>query len=182
MSPAPNHRIEGRLRLQLRDGRSRRIVAERRARNTVLRSGAELIAALFQGSASSAINGMAVGLDPTPSEPPYEKTGLTLEAPDGTVLLQSAAVALAADAVTTSIDDQTFKVRLTVHGVMPADRAVSPDAGVDSVDVGEAALGVLASDGETLTQIYNRVVFEPIPKRRSQELALYWEVDFPYGT
>lgn len=181
MSTLPTRMIEGRLTLQLRDGGGR-IVAERHARNTVLRSGAELVAALFQGALATPINGMAVGLDPTPSEPPYETTSLTLEAADGTVLLQSAAVALAADAVTTSIDAETFKVRLTVHGVVPADRAVSPDAAVDSVDVGEAALGVLAADGETLTQIYNRVVFEPIPKRRDQELAFYWEVDFPYGT
>ena len=47
--------------------------------------------------------------------------------------------------------------------------------------LGEAALGVLAEGGESLERIYNRVVFEPIPKRSDHEVALYWEVDFPYG-
>lgn len=181
MTASPLRMIQGRLRLQLRDAASGRVVAERRACNTVLRSGAELVAALFQGSIATPVNGMAVGLDPTPAEPPYDSTGLRTEAPDGTVLLQRAASALAADAIASSIDTVEFKVRLTVHGVIPADRAISPDATVRSVDIGEAALGVLAENGESLARIYNRVVFEPIPKRRDQELAFYWEVDFPYG-
>jgi hypothetical protein len=49
------------------------------------------------------------------------------------------------------------------------------------VHIGEAALGVLAADGNSLATIYNRVVFEPVPKTRDQEMAFYWEIDFPYG-
>ena len=173
--------IEGRMILRALDVASGCVVAERRARNTVLRSGVELIAGLFDGTVTTPVNAMAVGLDPTPSEPPYEMTGLTTTAGDGTTLLQRPAAAIAAGAITTAVDTDTFRIIITIHGVIPADRAVSPDATVDSVEVGEAALGVLASDGESLVQIYNRVVFEPLPKRRDQELAFYWEVDFPYG-
>lgn len=182
MRRTPQRPIEGRLTLQQRDPATGIVLAERRAKNTVLRSGAELVAALFEGSITTPVNAMAVGLDPTPSEPPYETSGLTVTATDGTVVLERAAAALAADAVTTSTDIENFRIRLTVHGVIPADRAVSPDADIESVEIGEAALGVLAPDGESLAQIYNRVVFEPLPKRRSHELAFYWEVDFPYGT
>ena len=46
---------------------------------------------------------------------------------------------------------------------------------------GMKGLQALPYIGESLARIYNRVVFEPIPKRRDQELAFYWEVDFPYG-
>jgi hypothetical protein len=42
-------------------------------------------------------------------------------------------------------------------------------------------LGVLTADGTGLARIYNRVVFEPVPKTEAHELALYFEVDFPYG-
>ena len=174
--------IEGRLLLQQRDVATGRIVAARRAKNTVMRGGGELIAGLFDGSVTSPINAMAVGLNPDPSEPPYEVTALTTTAGDGSNLLERPAAALAGDAFSSAVDAETFRIVLTVHGVIPADRAVSPDADVDSVEIGEAALGVLAADGESLERIYNRVVFEPLPKRRTHELAFYWEVDFPYGT
>lgn len=180
MTTPPRRLIEGRLRLELRDPCGR-VIAQRAVRNTVMRSGAELIASLFNGSATTPVNGVAVGLDPTPAEPPYEATELTTTATDGEVLLTQAAATLSADAITTEIDDVEFRVRLIVNATMPAGQAVSPDDDVESVDIGEAALGVLAGDGNSLSQIYNRVVFEPIPKRRNQDLAFYWEVDFPYG-
>jgi len=40
---------------------------------------------------------------------------------------------------------------------------------------------VLSEDGASLARIYNRVTFEPVPKESEHELALYWEVFFPYG-
>ena len=181
MTNAQRPLIEGRLRLELRESGSARVIARRSARNTVMRSGAELIAALFDGTMATPVNGMAVGLDPTPSEPPYEVASLTVNATDGELVLDLAAAPLEADAISTEVDAENFNIRLTVHGVMPADRAVSPDPETDSVMIGEAALGVLAPTGDALAQIYNRVVFEPIPKRRDHELAFYWEIDFPYG-
>ncbi len=174
--------IEGRLVLHLREASTGKVLATRQANNTVLRSGAELIAGLFDGSVTTPVNAMAVGLNADPSEPPYEITELTTTAGDGTMRLERPAAVLTADAISTTVDTTTFRVILSVHGVIPADHAVSPDPQVDSIEVGEAALGVLSDDGESLLRIYNRIVFEPLPKRREHELAFFWEVDFPYGT
>jgi hypothetical protein len=172
--------IKGRLRLELRDPGGR-LLAERRASNMVLRSGAELVAALFSGKAATPVNGVAVGINPTPSSPPYEGTTLTTAAPDGTAVLAQAACALDPALMQAEVLANELKVRISIRSVMGANRAVSPDANVKAVNIGEAALGVLSGDGKSLVRIYNRVVFEPVPKGRDQELALYWEVDFPYG-
>ncbi len=175
-----NHRIEGRLHLVVRrsDGA---VVGERRASNTVLRSGAELVADLFGGQALTPINGIAVGLDSTPSSPPYEAAALTTTTPEGEPALLRTAAALPAEAIETEILADELKVRVRVRGVIPEDHAAGAEEGVERVLLGEAALGVLAADGESLERIYNRVVFEPVPKTQDHELALYWEVDFPYG-
>lgn len=182
MHKARRPRIEGRLVLQQRDAATGRVLAERRARNTVMRAGAELIAGLFGGAVTTPVNAMAVGLNADPAEPPYEAASLTVTAADGATLLQRPAAALAPDAITTSVDTETFRVIVAIHGVIPADRAVSPDPETDSVEIGETALGVLSPDGDSLARIYNRVVFEPLPKRRAHELAFFWEVDFHYGS
>lgn len=172
--------IEGRVRLVLRD-EAGSTVAERRVRNIVVRSGAELVAALFSGAVATPVNGVGVGIDPTPPAPPYEALGLTTDAPDGTPILQLAAGPLVLNEVTTEVLPDELKVRVTFRSVIGANRAVSPDATVDAVHIGEAALGVLAPDGNSLATVYNRVVFEPVPKKREHEMALYWEIDFPYG-
>jgi hypothetical protein len=154
---------------------------ERRATNVVLRSGAELIAALFRGGGTTPVNGVAVGIDPTPSSPPYEASALTLSAPDGTAMVQAAAGPIDSTAIVTEVLADELKVRVSLRSVLGPNRAVSPNPEVRTVEIAEAALGILAPDGNTLSQIYNRVVFEPVLKARDQELALYWEVDFPYG-
>jgi hypothetical protein len=175
-----SRRIEGRVHVIVRD-EAGAIVAERRVSNVVVRTGAELVAALFRGAAVTPINGVAVGLNATPSAPPYETTSLTTAALDGTPMLQQAASALVpADMLTEVLADQ-LKVRVTLRSVIGPNRAVSPDPAVASVAIGEAALGVLAADGNSLATVYNRIVFEPVPKTRTHEMALYWEIDFPYG-
>lgn len=173
-------RIEGRLWLTVScsDGT---VCARRFAANTVMRSGAELIAALISGKITTPINGVAVGIDPTPSSPPYEVAALTLASPDGApTIIHSAAPVVGTD-VGTELRQKELKVRVSISASIPAGRAVHPDSTVDRVMIGEAALGVLAPDGEQLSTIYNRVVFEPVPKTRQHELSLFWELDFPYG-
>lgn len=172
--------IEGRVWIRTRDPNGQAVVL-RRATNTVMLSGAELIASLITGSSTQPINGMAVGLDTTPSSPPYDSTGLTTTDHEGAVAVLRAAVAISPDAMNVELVPDLQKVRVSVQGVLPPDHAVSPDPEVTRIMVGEAALGVLAGDGESLEIMYNRVVFEPIPKRPDHELALYWEIDFPYG-
>ena len=178
--PSKRSLIEGRVLVERLTARGR-VVETRHVVNTVMRSGAELVAALFRGESTTPVDGMAVGVDASPATAPYEISRLRTTAPDGTTLLDRPAVALAADALRTEVLTGEMKVRVSVRGVLPPDRAVSPDDGVDRVEVAEAALGVLASDGTSLERIYNRVTFEPLPKRRDEELAFYWEVDFPYG-
>jgi hypothetical protein len=172
--------IEGRVRIELRDAAGV-LVTDRRVRNAVVRSGAELVAALFRGSVATPVNGVGVGVDPTPPAPPYEATALTVAAPDGTPILQQGASPIVPADVQTEVLADQLKVRVTLRSVIGPNRAVSADPDVQSVQIGEAALGVLAADGNSLATVYNRVVFEPVPKRRDQERAFYWEIDFPYG-
>lgn len=172
--------LEGRLALIVREPGGPPL-HERRISNIVLRSGAELVAALFSGKAITPINGMSVGIGTTPPAPPYELSALTTTAPDGTVVLQQATCPVDPAQIETNVLTDQLKVRVSIRSVMAAGRAVSPDQNLKAVQIGEAALGVLAGDGNSLARIYNRVVFEPVPKTRAQELALYWEIDFPYG-
>ncbi|MEX2262657.1 MAG: hypothetical protein WD696_11940 [Bryobacteraceae bacterium] len=172
--------FEGRMRLMLRDANGA-IVLERRAANVVLRSGAELVAALFSGGASTPVNGVGVGVNATPASVPYEAATLTVTTPDGTPILQASAAPIDPATIQTQALQDQLRIRVSLRSVIGPNRAVSPDDNVRTVEIAEAALGVLAPDGNSLAQIYNRVVFEPVPKARDQELALYWEIDFPYG-
>jgi len=174
-------RIIGKLAIELRDPDGC-VVLRRTACNSVMRGGALLIADLFRGAASTPINGMAVGLSSEPPAPPYDATKLTTTNPDDTPALTRFAVPLTADAMSVEVIESLFKVRVKVHGVVPADFAQSTIAEATSVDIGEAALGVLADDGASLARLYNRVVFDPIRKEKGQELALYWDIDFPFGS
>jgi hypothetical protein len=176
------HRITGKLFLELRDPRAgAAAVTTRAARNTVVQSGAELVASLFSGQAALPVNAMAVGADPDPTGPPYVSGMLSLTGEDGAAAFEGTApvtvVSLAPDAFKTETLADELRVRVSVRGVFPP--------GVGTGLVGEAALGVLAPGAEgappTLGRVYNRVVFEPIRKEGPHELALYWEISFPYG-
>ena len=173
--------IRGRLIAELRqpDGT---VLARRSAHNTVLRSGAELLADLIRGGTATAINGFGVGLNSEPSAPPYEATTLTTATAGGTPLLLDSVAPLAAEQLEVETMTEDLLVRVRVRGVLAPQQAVSPEPTEKTVLLGEAALGVLADGGQSLARIYNRVVFEPIPKSREHELALYWEIDFPYGS
>lgn len=177
---APRPYIHGRLLLEVR-APGGAVVATRRATNTVTRSGARFLASLFTGQATTGINGLAVGTANTPLAPPYDVTALTTEDADGRPTVLRAAAALPADAFGVEVLPDDLRVRVHVRGVLPAHHGAPPDESAATVALGEAALGVLAADGGSLVTIYNRVVFEPIPKGRDHELALYWEISFPFG-
>ena len=173
-------RIEGRATVILRRAGDPRPLLVRRSKNAVLRSGAELLAALFTDGGASPVNGAMVGLGEEPPNPPYEG-GPTVTAPGGApLLLRPTAVILPADRSVATLATE-FKVRVTVRAVVPAANAVDPTNPANRVEITEASLGVLTADGTGLARIYNRVVFEPVPKTEAHELALYFEVDFPYG-
>lgn len=167
-----------RLTIEVRDGRGA-LVAVRRRHNTVFQSGATLVAELFAGRAATPVNGMGVGTNPDPSSAPYEAAALDTNDDGGRPLSPPVVVALAADDVVIEADPDELRLRVLIRGVVPPEGARAEDGG--EVRIAEAALGVLAGDGASLARIYNRVTFEPVPKRPEHELALYWEVFFPYG-
>jgi len=173
--------IRGNLYIELRDPRGGRILA-RRARNTVVRSGASLIADLFAGVLTTPVNGMGVGTSGQPLSAPYELAALTTVDDTGQPLSGATAVAIApADIKTETLEDEQ-RILVSIRGVLPKTAALS-HAGATSF-LSEAALGILSADTTTapsLARIYNRVVFDPIPKGPEHELALYWEISFPYG-
>jgi len=172
-------RIEGRLRLELREPWGP-VVIRRTCPNTVFQTGASLVAELFAGRTATPVNGMGVGTNPDPSAAPYESVTLNVNDDAGQPLVGPVAVALAPEAVAIDALPDELRVRVTVRGVIPPEGARASDGG--PVNVAEAALGVLANDGLSLARVYNRVTFEPVPKRAEHELALYWEVFFPYGS
>jgi len=147
------------LRVQSRHG----VVAERRARNIVLRQGAAIIAGLFSGTGGvTAINRIRVGFSTDSGSP--ELTALTPPA-DATIpaaALESPVVA--ADFRVSA--DGSDSVRVSVSSVF------APS--VELRDVTEA--GLLAGD-----KLYNQVVFEPVTLRPGQDVTFFWEIDFPFG-
>lgn len=173
-------RPQGRVTAILRPAGGGAPLLVRRGRNAVLRGGAELLAALFAGAAATPINGAMVGIGEEPPNPPYE-AGPTLTDGAGVVrLLRPTAVVAPADCTVETIAAE-FRVRVTVRALLPAANAVDPTDAAARVELTEAALGVLDAAGTGLARIYNRVVFEPVPKTDAHELALFFEIDFPYG-
>lgn len=160
--------MRARLEVELRD-RDGTLLARRAARNTVLRSGGQLIADLFRG-AGGPITHMAVG---TSDADPTSVAVTTLANDDGTGqpgITGDTAVAIPPEAITTSVDE--------VHGrVLVKIRATLPDA---------AAVGTLQEAGLLSRQgagdvLYNRVVFPAVDKGADHDLTLFWEVEFPFG-
>jgi tRNA(Ile2) C34 agmatinyltransferase TiaS len=134
--------------------------AQREELNSVLRSGADLLARLFSRQGAG-ISHMAVGSNGAP-EPDSFGTDALADATE---------VALAADAFQIDPPDPVKRVvRVRVRGTVPAAAAVGT--------IREAAL--VAHDGATV-RLYNRVTFAPIDKAGDHELTLFWEIGFPYG-
>ena len=171
-------KIEGVLLLQVRDGNGI-IVDHRRVTNTVFQTGALLVGQLFTGQAATPVNGMGIGTNPHPSTAPYEIVTLDVNDDAGQPLTGPVVAPLVPEDITVEADPDNLRVRVMIRAVIPAEGAQSVDGG--PVEIAEAALGVLSADISALDQIYNRVTFEPVPKRNDHELALYWEVFFPYG-
>lgn len=153
------------LRLTTADGR---VVAERRAHNTVMVSGAGLIAELFAGTGTP-ITHMGVG---TSDRAPDDVTVTALSNEDdgeGTLEGDTTGV-IAPDAFVTTVIDGRRVVQVRVRGTLPTEAAV-----------GRIREAGLVSRRDTSTVLYNRVVFAPVDKRGDHELTLFWEVEFPFG-
>jgi len=166
MGLGEKHRITGGLQLILRDIRDGRIVLQRRAHNSIMDTGSQLVAGLFCGEVTEFVKAAGVGLaDTTPDD--HTLTGL-------------------ADPVK---DSEEVPVRALTHMAMGAASYVTFDPATRSAIVKLAATfaadqanGRLVEAGlfnsETGGTLYNRVIFEPINKSDTHELTLIWEITF----
>jgi hypothetical protein len=145
------------------------IVGERRARNTVMASGAQLIADLFAGRGSP-ITHMGVGTsDLAPDD--VTVAALTNGADGGDPALTGEIIgAIAQDAFSATLVEARRVVQVRVRGTLPAAAAIGR--------IRESGLMSQSASGSVL---YNRVVFPPLDKRDDHELTLFWEVEFPFG-
>jgi hypothetical protein len=151
--------MRAQLRIELR-GSKGELLGVRQAKNSVLQSGAGLLAHLFARQGAG-ITHMAVGTSDAPETEAFSTTALA----------GATEVAIAPDAFQIDPPDTVKRVvRVRVRGTVPAAAAVGT--------LREAAL--LARDGDNV-QLYNRVIFAPIDKAGDHELTLFWEVGFPYG-
>lgn len=160
--------MKARLHVQLIDPYGN-VVDERRASNTVMQSGAQLIADLFAGT-GTAITHMGVGTsDGDPDD--VSVAALTNDANgDDDPLTGDTTGAIPADAFTATVIAERRVVQVRVRGTLATDAAIGR--------VREA--GLVSQNGGT-TVLYNRVVFAPVDKRDDHELTLFWEVEFPFG-
>ena len=146
------------------------VVAIRSGCNSVMRTGAELIAHLFAGIGTP-ITHMGVGINDTPETDAFSTTALSNTADSGREPLQGdTEAAIPTEAFAIEIDEIRRVVRVRVRGTLPAAAAVGR--------VREA--GLISRAGENAI-LYNRITFAPITKGGDHELTLFWEISFPYG-
>ncbi len=164
--------MRGRLRAELR-GPAGQLVAVRRAKNTVMRGGATIIAELFAGQGEP-ITHMGVGTsDAAPEDVGVE--ALRNEAVGESPALTGATTTpVAPGSIRFDVDETRRLVTVRLRATLPADAAVGR--------VREAGLVQRTEgDGGPVDRLYNRVIFAPIDKGDDHELTLFWEVDFPFG-
>jgi hypothetical protein len=151
--------MRARLRIELRT-KEGELVALRDAHNSVLRSGADMLARLFSRQGLG-ITHMAVGSSDAPETEAFTTAALT----------DATEVTIAPEAFQVDPPDPVKRVvRVRVRATVPPADAVGT--------IREAAL---VSRSENSVVLYNRVVFAPIEKANDHELTLFWEVGFPYG-
>ena len=68
-----------------------------------------------------------------------------------------------------------------MRAVVPAANAVDPVNPANRVEITEASLGVMTPDGTGLARMLQPRGVRAGTKTEAHELALYFEVDFPYG-
>lgn len=161
--------MRGRLRLEVRSAATGETLALREDHNTVMRSGAELVAMLFSAGGAP-ITHMGVGT--SDGDPDSVTTSALLNEGEGggPGLQEPTAAEISPDAFTIETDEVQRLVRVRVRGTLPAAAAVGT--------VREAGLLSRREDGDVL---YNRVTFPPVEKGDDHELTMFWEVEFPFG-
>jgi hypothetical protein len=167
--------MRGRLRLELTTA-SGALVETRRASNSVMRSGAMIVAELFAGRGAP-ITHMAVGTsDAAPEDIGLE--ALSNEAVgESEPLSGDTATPVSEGSIRFEVDEVKRQVRVRLRATLPANAAIGHirEAGLIARTPGPA-------DGDPpVDRLYNRVTFAPIDKGNDHELTLFWEVEFPFG-
>ena len=153
----------GRMAMSVHDAQGR-LVAERRAGNMVLRSGALLIARLFSGNpAAGAIDAIGVGFARSPG-------GAELIA----LMPPPADAGIAPEALRTGLGPESFAVEADLAGIVQVRVSATFRPVREIRDVTEA--GLLAGD-----VLYNQVIFEAVTLRAGQDVTFFWQIDFPFG-
>jgi hypothetical protein len=154
----------------LRDGAGA-VIEERAVWNTVMQSGASIVAELFAGQGAP-VTHMSVGT----SDAAPDDTTLTLlqneAVGENPPLSGDVRAEIAPGSVVFETDAVRRQIRVRLRATLPASAAVGR--------IREAGLVSLGPDGTT-ERLYNRVTFAPIDKGDDHELSLFWEVAFPFG-
>ncbi len=159
--------MQARFALELT--RNGQVLARRQTRNTVMASGAQIVANLFAGQGVP-VTHMAVGI----SDAVPEDTSLTTLTNAGNEALTGDTLAPVAPAsIRFETDAQRRLVRVHLRATLPVAAAIGTIR-----EAGLIARRPAEQGGDTL---YNRVTFAPIVKQDDHELTLFWEVEFPFG-
>ena len=162
-------RPQGRLQLTIRSTEGA-LVAERRASNRVLRSGAKILAGLFTGTRVPAggIDKVRFGfgnaplqLEDTELRPRFVITDVPNLLP---IVEHGPEASLAPGDFTIETGQDAVMVNISLSFTPPADVG----------DVSEAAL-FAGND------LYNHVLFEPVDMKSGQTITFFWEITFPFG-
>ena len=158
--------MKAHLTITLSD-REGHVVAERKAWNSVMQQGAQLVAQLFAGQGAG-ITHMGVGTSDTPESEQFTTTTLTVNADE---LAGDTSAPIATDAFIITTEETRRLIRVRVRATLPPAAAVGR--------IREAGL-ISRTEGSD-DVLYNRVIMDPIDKGDDHELTLFWEVTFPYG-
>src|SRR5438552_11327072 len=111
------------LRLELRNAEGH-LVEERRAKNSVMRDGAKLIAALFTGTVASGITHMAVGTSAQAEDGTFVRDALTTAGDQPGHDLQNNEAAIAPGDFVVKTDEARRLVIVQVNATVPKNAAV----------------------------------------------------------
>src|SRR6476620_8713194 len=108
------------MRLTTLDGET---VAVRRATNSVMRGGAQLVAELFAGKGTP-ITHMAVGTNDAPETDAFSTTVLADTGSDGVKLTGGTEASIPSEAFVITTDETHRLTTVRLHATMPADKAI----------------------------------------------------------
>jgi hypothetical protein len=168
------------VRLELRNDAGA-IVGVRHARNSVMKSGAELVANLFTGKAGKGITHMGVGLSGEAEDGTFVRETLTTAGDEPDALTGGFLAPIAPVDFVVKADADRRLIVVQVHATLQKSVAVGTLREAALLSQETMPLPDDLNGLSFVTKLYNRVTFAPIRKQDDHELTMFWEVTFPYG-